>query len=551
MPTAIVTGASRGLGLALARALAERGWRLVIDAREAGPLHAAAAELAATRLADRRATSPTPRTARRWSPPRARSTCSSTTRRSSARARSRRSTDYPLGRARARLPRQRPRPARADPARAARSAVINVSSDAAVEPYEGWGGYGSAKAALDHLTAILAVERHDLRVYAVDPGDMNTRLHQEAFPGEDISDRPPPEASVPGLLALIEGDLPERPLPGAGARPERRRERAASARAATPPRVRDEVRLMVAQDGRPLVHTDFLDLPNHLRAGDLLIVNASATIPAALPARRADGSAVDLHLSTPDPAHADRWVVELRRDGRRARARAETLALPGRRDRASCSRPTSRPAACGSRGSTSRPPLHDVPARPRRPDPLRARPASRARSPTTRRSSPPSPAAPRCRAPAARSPSARCTGLREHGIRVQRITLHTGVSSQERGERPYPERYARPRAHGPPDQRDARRRRARDRRRHDRRARARDRRRAGRQRPRRRRLDEPHRHARARRARRRRPAHRLARARREPPADARGDRRPRRCSSAPTPPRSTAATAGTSSATCT
>jgi len=80
-------------------------------------------------------------------------------------------------------------------------------------------------------------------------------------------------------------------------------------------RARDEVRLMVAQ-GERLVHTDFLDLPNHLRAGDLLIVNASATIPAALPARRSDGSAVDLLLSTPDPTHADRWVVELRRDGR-------------------------------------------------------------------------------------------------------------------------------------------------------------------------------------------------------------------------------------------
>ena len=71
-----------------------------------------------------------------------------------------------------------------------RQRVLNVSSDAAVEAYEGWGGYGSAKAALDHLSAILAVERPDLRVYAVDPGDMNTRMHQEAFPGEDISDRP-------------------------------------------------------------------------------------------------------------------------------------------------------------------------------------------------------------------------------------------------------------------------------------------------------------------------------------------------------------------------
>jgi NAD(P)-dependent dehydrogenase (short-subunit alcohol dehydrogenase family) len=83
-----------------------------------------------------------------------------------------------------------------------------VSSDAAVEPYEGWGGYGSSKAALDHLTLVLAAERPDLRVYAVDPGEMRTRMHQDAFPGEDISDRPPPEASVPGLLALIEGELP-------------------------------------------------------------------------------------------------------------------------------------------------------------------------------------------------------------------------------------------------------------------------------------------------------------------------------------------------------
>ena len=86
--------------------------------------------------------------------------------------------------------------------------IVNVTSDAAVEPYEGWGGYGSSKAALDQLTAILAAEHPDLRIYAVDPGDMNTRMHQEAFPGEDISDRPPPEESVPGLLALIEGDLP-------------------------------------------------------------------------------------------------------------------------------------------------------------------------------------------------------------------------------------------------------------------------------------------------------------------------------------------------------
>ena len=86
--------------------------------------------------------------------------------------------------------------------------VINVTSDAAVEAYEGWGGYGSSKAALEHLTRTLAAEHPELRFLAVDPGDMNTRMQQEAFPGEDVSDRPPPEASVPGLLALASGDAP-------------------------------------------------------------------------------------------------------------------------------------------------------------------------------------------------------------------------------------------------------------------------------------------------------------------------------------------------------
>ena len=84
-------------------------------------------------------------------------------------------------------------------------AIVNVSSDAAIEPYAGWGGYGSSKAALDQLTSILSEEHPGLRIYSVDPGDMRTRMHQEAFPGEDISDIPPPEESVPGLLALIEG----------------------------------------------------------------------------------------------------------------------------------------------------------------------------------------------------------------------------------------------------------------------------------------------------------------------------------------------------------
>ena len=86
--------------------------------------------------------------------------------------------------------------------------ILNVTSDAAVEAYEGWGGYGSSKAALEQLSRVLAAEHPELRVYAVDPGDMRTQMQQDAFPGEDISDRPPPEESVPGLLALIEGDLP-------------------------------------------------------------------------------------------------------------------------------------------------------------------------------------------------------------------------------------------------------------------------------------------------------------------------------------------------------
>jgi NAD(P)-dependent dehydrogenase (short-subunit alcohol dehydrogenase family) len=86
--------------------------------------------------------------------------------------------------------------------------IVNVTSDAAVEPYPGWGGYGSSKAALEQLTAVLAAEHPDRRIYAVDPGDMNTAMHQAAFPGEDISDRPPPEESVPGLLALVTGERP-------------------------------------------------------------------------------------------------------------------------------------------------------------------------------------------------------------------------------------------------------------------------------------------------------------------------------------------------------
>jgi NAD(P)-dependent dehydrogenase (short-subunit alcohol dehydrogenase family) len=211
MPTAIVTGGSRGLGLALATELAWQGWRVVVDARGGPALRKASADLRGvvaipgdvTEAAHREALveaaggeidllvnnasalgpSPQPRL-----------------------------VDYPLD--------ELERVYRVNvfaplaliqaalPHLSEGAAVLDVTSDAAVEPYEGWGGYGSSKAALDQLTNVLAAERPDLRVYAVDPGDMRTQMHQEAFPGEDISDRPPPEDSVPGLLALVHGDRP-------------------------------------------------------------------------------------------------------------------------------------------------------------------------------------------------------------------------------------------------------------------------------------------------------------------------------------------------------
>jgi NAD(P)-dependent dehydrogenase (short-subunit alcohol dehydrogenase family) len=96
----------------------------------------------------------------------------------------------------------------AAPALAAGAVIVDITSDASVEAYEGWGGYGATKAALDHAGRVLAVERPDLRVLTIDPGDMRTQMHQDAFPGEDISDRPLPEAIVPAILALIEGSQP-------------------------------------------------------------------------------------------------------------------------------------------------------------------------------------------------------------------------------------------------------------------------------------------------------------------------------------------------------
>jgi NAD(P)-dependent dehydrogenase (short-subunit alcohol dehydrogenase family) len=211
MPTGIVTGASRGLGLALAKALDERGWRLIVDARGGDALDEATSGLKNVTAIPGDVADPAHRRALvdaagdridlivnnasllGPSPQPALADYPLETLREVYEA----NVIGPLGLLQLALP-QMPDGA----------AVLDITSDAGVEAYEGWGGYGSSKAALEQLTAILAAEHPGLRVYWVDPGDMNTQMQQDAFPGEDVSDRPPPEESVPGLLALIEGTLP-------------------------------------------------------------------------------------------------------------------------------------------------------------------------------------------------------------------------------------------------------------------------------------------------------------------------------------------------------
>ena len=211
MPVGIVTGASRGLGLALTRTLVERDWRIVVDARDGEALRRAwgfpphdvviagditdpdhrraLVEAAGDRIDlivnNASALGPSPLPALAGYPL------------DEFRRVYEVNVFAPLALVQLALPRL-----------TAGARIVNVTSDAAVEPYEGWGGYGSSKAALEQLTAILGAEHPELRVYAVDPGDMRTQMHQDAFPGEDISDRPLPDVSVPGFIELIEGDLP-------------------------------------------------------------------------------------------------------------------------------------------------------------------------------------------------------------------------------------------------------------------------------------------------------------------------------------------------------
>jgi NAD(P)-dependent dehydrogenase (short-subunit alcohol dehydrogenase family) len=206
---ALITGASRGLGLALSRELARRGWSLVIDARGPEALEAVRRELAELTSVVAVAGDVSDERHRRELVAAAPGPIDLLVNNASVLGPSPqpRLADYPLDvleqvyRVNVLAPLALVQ--LASPAR-----VLNITSDAAVEAYEGWGGYGSSKAALEQLTNVLAAEHPERKVYAVDPGDMNTQMHQEAFPGEDISDRAPPEESVPGLLALIEGDLP-------------------------------------------------------------------------------------------------------------------------------------------------------------------------------------------------------------------------------------------------------------------------------------------------------------------------------------------------------
>ncbi|SDJ05057.1 Short-chain dehydrogenase [Frankineae bacterium MT45] len=215
---ALITGASAGLGRALAEELASRGWRLIIDARHPDPLESVATQLRV-------------RSEAVWSIAGDVSNPAHRAQLTAAVAEAGR-LDLLVNNASTLGPTPLPRLDDLDLAAFRQvletnvlaplaliqqlrsvldrcsAVVVNVSSDAAVEAYPGWGAYGAAKAALDHLSRTLAAENESLRYYAIDPGDMRTAMHQAAFPGEDISDRPTPESVVPSLLRLLDSAVP-------------------------------------------------------------------------------------------------------------------------------------------------------------------------------------------------------------------------------------------------------------------------------------------------------------------------------------------------------
>jgi NAD(P)-dependent dehydrogenase (short-subunit alcohol dehydrogenase family) len=214
---AIISGASRGLGRALAHSLAERGWGLVIDARGEEALREVERELSGrstvTAVAGDVADDDHLRALVAAAARRGRLDLLVNNASSLGPSPLPRLADLPADKFGEILRVNTLAPLRliqlALPAlESSHGRIINITSDAAAGAYEGWGGYGASKAALEQISNILAAEHPELRVYWVDPGDMNTQMHQDAYPGEDISDRPQPEASVPGLLRLIDRDEP-------------------------------------------------------------------------------------------------------------------------------------------------------------------------------------------------------------------------------------------------------------------------------------------------------------------------------------------------------
>ena len=220
MRTALITGATRGLGNALAHGLANRGWNLIIDGRDKSRLRAVRDQLAVITHVAAIAGDITNEEHRREL---------------AVLARGHTGLDAIINNAGALGPSPLPSVLDLEPEaliellltnvaapvallQALRpelkpgARIVNVTSDAAVNPYLGWGGYGASKAALEQISSVLAAElattRPDMRVYWVDPGDMRTDMHQAAYPGEDISDRPLPVTRLPAFIRLLEGDLP-------------------------------------------------------------------------------------------------------------------------------------------------------------------------------------------------------------------------------------------------------------------------------------------------------------------------------------------------------